>query len=148
MEKLFLIAATVFLFANTAWGLYMRTRVIPTWFSNMPESFSRIRTEAPKGWVPLQALFAISFIGALILNWNNATVRLLMLLTLACYIAIGVSTGVYFVKEILAFSKLPKSTKMTPELTKRVRIWQQLTTGRNALQVVGLILLVVACFYL
>lgn len=148
MDSIFLLSATALLFINTAWGLYMRTRVIPTWFSDMPKSFGRIRTEAPKGWVPLQALFVIAFIGSLILNWGNGTIRTYLLLTLACYVIIGVSTGVYFVKEILAFSKMPETTKMTPALIQRTKLWQLLTTGRNILQVLGSALLLIACFYL
>jgi hypothetical protein len=126
----------------------MRTRVIPTWFADMPHSFTRIRTEAPKGWIPLQAFFAVAFLGAIIFNWNTPLVRLYLLLTLACYLIIGVSTGVYFVKEILAFKKMPATTPMTDDLQRRVSLWQTLTTGRNLLQVVSTVLLIIACFYL
>ena len=147
MNSFLLIAAALLLAVNTVFGLYMRTRVIPAWFADMPRSFARIRTKAPKGWVPLQALFTLAFIAALILNWGNETVRLYMLLTLVCYVLIVVSTGVYFVKEILAFSKLPDTTKLTSELLKRVARWQALTSGRNALQVLAAIFLIVACFY-
>lgn len=147
MNSFLLVAAAVLLAANTIFGLYMRTKVIPTWFADMPRSFARIRTKAPAGWVPLQALFALAFIGAIIVNWDNETVRLYMLLTLGCYVLIVVSTGVYFVKEILAFSKLPGTTKLTSELLKRVARWKLLTTGRNILQVLAAIFLIVACFY-
>jgi hypothetical protein len=148
MDRMFLIAATIFLIINTISGLYMRVKVIPAWFANMPVSFATIRTKAPKGWVPLQILFTLSFIGALVLTWNNSIVRSYVLITLATYVLIGVSTGVYFVKEILAFSKLDKDTVMTPELLKRVERWQTLTTWRNILQVAGMVSLVIACFYL
>jgi hypothetical protein len=148
MNSVFLIAAALLLLLNTLWGLYMRTRVIPTWFADMPRSFARIRTEAPKGWIPLQAFFAMAFIGALISNWDNAMIRLLLLLVLVCYIVIVVSTGVYFVKEILAFKKLPADVKITEALRQRAARWQTLTTWRNILQVFGAGLLVVSCFYL
>lgn len=148
MDRVLLIVATISLTLNTLWGLYMRMRVIPTWFTDPPASFTRIRTKAPPGWIPLQALFAVSFIGALVLNWNSGTIRLYMLLTLLCYAVIGVSTGTYFIKEILAFSKMDKTTLMTPELQTRAKRWQLLTTGRNVLQVIGMLLLFLACLSL
>jgi len=148
MNSFLLIAAAFLLAVNTISGLYMRTRVIPTWFADMPHSFARIRTKAPRGWVPLQGLFALAFIGALILNWDNDVIRSYMLLVLGCYIVIVVSTGVYFVREILAFSKLPAATKLTPELLKRIARWKLLTTGRNILQVLAALFLIAACFYL
>lgn len=103
MDKVFLVSATLFLIINTISGLYMRTKVIPIWFKDMPASFARIRTKAPRGWVPLQILFTVSFIGALILTWKNGLVRFYVLVTLLTYILIGVSTGVYFVKRFSLF---------------------------------------------
>jgi hypothetical protein len=59
-------------------------------------------------------------------------------------VAVAALSGAYFVKEILAFSKMSATTPLTPALKKRAQTWLKWTTVRNVLQAISLGLLVVA----
>lgn len=142
-----LIIAEILLAIIFIAGIYERVVNIPKWFSNPPYSFAYIREHAPKAqkfWIPLQILFFISFILAIVLNWGTPSTRNYMLLSAASYVLVIITTAAYFVKEIMAFSKMTDDTPVTPELLKRAKLWERWTTIRNALQLIGLIFLILA----
>jgi len=92
----------------------------------------------------VQLLFTISFIVTLITNWKLPEVRPYLILSLVCFLTVGASSGVYFVKEILTFSKMPATTPATLQLRLRANRWLKWTTIRNVLQFVSLVLLLIA----
>ncbi|MDB5109361.1 MAG: hypothetical protein JWR67_475 [Mucilaginibacter sp.] len=128
-------------------GSYERIYRMPKWFENPPQSFGLIAPQTKKAtifWIPVQLLFIVALIIAIITNWELRDVRLYLILALGCFIAVAALTGAYFVKEILIFSKMPATTPATPQLQKRAQQWLKWTTVRNVLQAVSLGLLVVA----
>jgi hypothetical protein len=128
-------------------GGYERMYRMPKWFENPPQSFGLITHQTKKStvfWIPVQLLFIVALIIAIITNWKYADVRIYLMLALGCFVAVAVLTGVYFVKEILTFSKVPATTPLTPALKKRAQQWLRWTTVRNVIQAVSLGLLIVA----
>ena len=128
-------------------GGYERFYRIPKWFENPPQSFGLIAPQTKNStvfWIPVQVLFIVALIIAIITNWKYADVRIYLLLALACFLAVAGLTGAYFVKEILTFSKMPATTPLTSALKKRAQTWLKWTTVRNVIQAVSLGLLVVA----
>ena len=147
MNNLFLITATLLMGIIFLAGLYERFVNMPKWFSNPPASFALIREHTPKArkiHIPLQILFLISFVIALIQNWEAGTIRTYMLLSIASFIIIIIITVKYFAKEIIVFTKIPEDAPSDPELIKRAEFWEKWTTVRNVLQLIGFIFLVLA----
>ncbi|MGN7821051.1 hypothetical protein ACTJJB_13045 [Chitinophaga sp. 22536] len=139
------IAAAVVFLA----GSWERIFRMPRWFADPPRSFALITPQtkhSARFWIPVQLLFLVSFITALATNWLRPAVRPYLLTALVCFLAVTIPTATYFVKEILAFSKMNNDTPRTPELLKRSRQWIQWTTSRNILQLISFILLVWALY--
>jgi hypothetical protein len=70
--------------------------------------------------------------------------RLYFIIAFACFLLVVISTVAYFLKEILAFSKMPATTPVTPALQQRADQWLRLTTFRNILQFISLVMLLIA----
>ena len=146
-----LVAATALLGIIFVAGVRERIINIPKWFSDPPASFELIRRQAAPAqrfWIPIQVLFLLTIIAALVANWRNPAIRTYLVLTIACYALIAGLTGAYFVQEVLAFTKMPVDAPKTPELLQRTAAWEKWTTSRNVLQLIAFGLLVRACTYL
>ncbi len=149
MSNIILDMTTIFMGIIFLAGLYERLVNMPKWFSDPPASFSFIRehtSKAQKIHLPLQILFLLSFIIALVLNWAVVLIRTYMLLSIGSFLLIIISTVTYFAKEIIYFSKTPEDAPATPELIKRAKLWEKWTTIRNILQLIGFVFLLLAVF--
>ncbi len=149
MNSTFLIMTTILMGIIFLAGLYERLVNMPKWFSNPPASFKFIREHTPKAQkihIPLQVLFLLTFIIALILNWAVVPIRTYMLLSIGSFVLIIISTVAYFAKEIIFFSKTLEDAPATPELIKRAKLWAKWTTIRNILQLIGFVFLLLAVF--
>jgi len=137
MNVTILLVATILIWIAVFVGLYQRIFEMPKWFSNPPASFELIRQQSKKArifWIPLSASFMISACTALILNWQFADTRIHIIGALVCFGITGALSGLYFVKEILSFTKIPKDSSPTPELLRRVKVWLRWTSVRDVLQ--------------
>jgi hypothetical protein len=151
MGTVALVAATAFLGIIFVSGVRERVVNIPKWFENPPASFELIRQQASgaqKFWIPIQVLFLVALITALVSNWRNPTIRTYLLLTISCYVLGAGVTGAYFVKEVMAFIKIPVDAPKTPEILARTATWEKWTTSRNVLQLLTLGFIVRACMAL
>ncbi|WP_420149246.1 hypothetical protein [Spirosoma sp.] len=141
LDSLSLLAATIMLAIIFVAGLRERIVNIPRWFANPPASFDLIRQQAvnaPKFWIPVQLLFVITLVTAFITNWSDATVRNRLLISTGFFLLVIILTATYYVREIMAFQRIPATASVTPELLKRVNRWYQTTVIRNILQGVAL----------
>ena len=119
-------------------GLYQLVAVMPGWFASPPASFAGIGGKRDRSfWIPLQSLTMLALAFALVVNWGIAQRKGPLLGTLACNALLWIATGVYFVPEILRFTKMPKDSPATEELRARGRRWLRLQWGRIALLVAG-----------
>lgn len=148
MNEAVLYLATILIWIAVVVGTWQRIFQMPAWFSNPPASFELIRRQSGKSkrfWIPLSVLFIVTCCTALLLNWGFEEVRDHILIALACYITTGLLSGVYFVREILAFSGMPADAPQTPELLRRTQKWLRWTTVRDVLQWLTAISLTMAC---
>jgi hypothetical protein len=119
-------------------GLYQLIAVMPTWFSSPPASFSAIGGKRDRTfWIPLQSAALLSLVFAVITNWGIPERKTPLLLAAGANVLVWIATGVYFVPEILKFTKMPKDAPSTPELAARGRRWLRLQWGRIVLLLVG-----------
>ena len=147
MNNTFLLIATILIWIAVVVGLYQRIFQMPKWFANPPLSFELIRKQSKAArtfWIPLSALLMISLIGALILNWKYPGIRYHIFGALACFGLTGALSGIYFVKEVIAFTKIPFDAAQTPELLRRTRLWLRWTSVRDVLQVLAALFVTIA----
>ncbi|MEP6595462.1 MAG: hypothetical protein ABJA71_05925 [Ginsengibacter sp.] len=138
MNHTLLLIAMILIWIAVIVGLYQRIFEMPKWFVNPPASFELIRRQSKKYrtfWLPLSTLFIISLIAALILNWQYTGIRNHIFGALACFGLTGALNDIYFVKELIAFTKIPVVAPQTPELLQRTKLWLKWTSVREVLQI-------------
>jgi hypothetical protein len=73
-------------------------------------------------------------------TWNDITVRRLLLIGLASYVVMRVWSGLFFIREMLAFQKIPVDSAPSAELSARVTRWTYWTWFREPLDIISEIL--------
>jgi hypothetical protein len=108
-------------------GLYEHIVLTPIWSALPPSSFAIIQrgTGVPlqRFWIPVHAAITGSILWTLFLTWNDMTVRRLLLIALASYVAMRVWSGLFFIREMLAFQKIPLDSAPSVQLSARVARW-------------------------
>jgi hypothetical protein len=142
-----LFVAMILIWIAVIVGLYQRIFEMPKWFSNPPASFELIRRQSKKArafWIPLSILFIISIVTAYFLNTQSDDVRKHILAGLICFGLTGVLSGAWFVKEVLAFTRMSADEPQTPELLQRTKQWLRWTSIRDILQLCSALFITIA----
>ncbi len=136
-----LILLCFFMAAAIGGGLYESIVLTPLWSKSPPSSFSIIQpgTGVPlqRFWIPVHAGITIFIIAALVLTWRDRAVRRLLLIALTSYIIMRVWSGVFFIREMLAFQKIPLDSAPSAELSARVAKWTFWTWFREPLDIIS-----------
>ncbi len=108
-------------------GLFEHIVLIPLWSATPPSSFSIIQpaTGVPLQhiWIPVHAAITIFIILSLIFTWKETKVRRLLLIGLASYVVMRVWSGLFFIREMLDFQKVPLDSAPSAALSARVSSW-------------------------
>ena len=72
----------------------------------------------------------------------------LLLIGLASYLVMRVWSGLFFIREMLAFQKIPPDSAPSPELSARVARWTYWTWFREPLDAISLQCFLVALYWL
>ena len=150
MNSIVLLITMIVMWVIVVASTYQRFYTMPKWFENPPASFERIRRQSKASqafWLPITALSLIAIVADLILNWHYLNIRICILSALLCFIINGVSTGAYFVKEILYFARMPANVSPTGDLLNRTKFWLKWTTVRNVLQIGSAVFISIAYHY-
>jgi len=137
MNSLVLFIAVILIWIAVIAGFYQRIFEMPKWFANPPASFELIRRQSKKArtfWIPLSVLFILSACTALILNWQLSDIRNHIIGGIVCFGLTSALSRIYFVREVIAFTKIPIDAPQTPELLNRTRFWLRWTSVRDLLQ--------------
>jgi hypothetical protein len=133
-------------------GLYEHIVLTPIWSASPPASFSIIQrgTGVPlqRFWIPVHAAISIFILVTLFLTWNDITVRRLLLIGLASYIVMRSWSGPFFIREMLAFQKIPLDSAPSTELSARVARWTCWTWFREPLDVISFLCFLLALYWL
>jgi hypothetical protein len=128
-------------------GLYEHMVLTPLWSASPPSSFAIIQpgTGVPlqKFWIPVHAAITIFLMLSLALTWRQVDVRRLLLIGLGSYIVMRVWSGLFFIREMLAFQKVPLDSPPSAELSVRVASWTFWTWFREPLDIISCV-----CFLL
>ena len=116
-------------------GLYEHIVLTPIWSASPPSSFSVIQrgTGVPlqRFWIPVHTAITIFIVLTLFLTWNDVTVRRLLLIGVASYMIMRVWSALFFIREMLAFQKIPPDSSPSPDLSARVARWTYWTWFRG-----------------
>jgi hypothetical protein len=120
-------------------GLYEHIVLTPIWSASPPSSFSIIQrgTGVPLQWfwLPVHAAITIFILLTLFLTWNDITVRRLLLIGLASYIIMRVWSGLFFIREMLAFQKIPLDSAPSPQNSQRESLGGHIGRGSESLSI-------------
>ncbi|HET9866518.1 MAG TPA: hypothetical protein VFQ06_04450 [Nitrospira sp.] len=133
-------------------GLFEHIVLIPLWSKSPPSSFSIIQpgTGVPlqNFWIPVHAASTIFIVSSLALTWKEVKARRLLLVGLASYIVMRAWSGLYFIREMLEFQKVPLDSPQSAELSARVANWISWTWFREPLDVISMLCFLLALFWL
>jgi hypothetical protein len=133
-------------------GLFEHIVLVPLWSKSPPTSFSIIQpgTGVPlqNFWIPVHAAITIFIISSLILTWRERKVRRLLLIGLASYIVMRLWSGVFFIREMLEFQKVPVESPPSAELSARVASWIFWSWFREPLDVITFLCFLLALYWL
>ena len=133
-------------------GLYEHLVLTPLWSASPPSSFAIIQpgTGVPlqKFWIPVHTAITIFLILSLVLTWRQMEVRRLLLIGLGSYIVMRVWSGLYFIREMLAFQKISLDSPPSAELSARVASWTFWTWFREPLDLISLVCFLLALSWL
>ena len=133
-------------------GLFEHIVLIPLWTASPPSSFSIIQpvTGVPlqNFWIPVHAAITVFMILSLFLTWKEIRVRRLLLIGLGSYIVMRVWSGLFFIREMLEFQKVPVDSAPSAELSARVASWTQWTWFREPLDVITFFCFLLALYWL
>ncbi len=133
-------------------GLYEHIVLTPLWSRSPPSSFSIIQrgmgVPLQRFWIPVHVAITMFILLALFLTWNDVTVRRLLLIGLASYAIMRVWSGLFFIREMLAFQKIPPDSAPSAELSARVARWTYWTWFREPLDMISLLCFLLALYWL
>ena len=131
-------------------GLYEHIVLTPLWSAAPPSSFAVIQpgTGVPLQafWIPVHAAITVFMLLSLVLTWKEMTVRRRLLVGLGAYIVMRVWSGLFFIREMLAFQQVPLNSPASAELTARVARWTFWTWFREPLDVISFLSFLLAFF--
>ncbi|HKC96022.1 MAG TPA: hypothetical protein VKB81_18550 [Nitrospira sp.] len=133
-------------------GLFEHVVLTPLWSASPPSSFAIIQrgTGVPlqRFWIPVHGAITLFMLFSPFLAWDDMTVRRLLLVGLASYTIMRVWSGTYFIREMLAFQKIPLNSAPSTELSARVSRWTYWSWYREPLDIITLVCSLLALFWL
>jgi hypothetical protein len=133
-------------------GLYEHMVLTPLWSASLPSSFAIIQpgTGVPlqKFWIPVHTAITVFLILSLVLTWRQMEVRRLLLIGLGSYLVMRVWSGLYFIREMLAFQKISIDSPPSAELSARVASWTFWTWFREPLDIISCVCFLFALSWL
>lgn len=132
-------------------GLFEHIVLVPLWSKSPPSSFWIIQpsTGVPlqNFWIPVHTAITLFVILSLVLTWKDRKVRRLLFIGLATYIVMRAWSGVYFIREMLEFQKVPLDSPPSPELSARVSSWSFWTWFREPLDIITFLSFLLALYW-
>jgi hypothetical protein len=133
-------------------GLFEHIVLTPIWSASPPSSFSIIQpgTGVPlqNFWIPVHAAITIFIILLLALTWRQNKVRRLLLIGVGSYVIMRVWSGLFFIREMLEFQKVPLDSPPSAELSARVARWTFWSWFREPLDIISFLCFLLALFWL
>ena len=127
---------------------YSHLVYFPVYLSALPDS--SVIVNGPYGlhesifWMTIHPLLILSLIITLVLNWRLRARRKLILISFVVYVLVIVVSQIYFIPELMAFERSPKSGLSPAEWFARGQRWQRLSWIRGVIMYAGILPLLLA----
>ncbi|HEY0005899.1 MAG TPA: hypothetical protein VGB17_14045 [Pyrinomonadaceae bacterium] len=127
---------------------YSHLVYFPPYLSALPDS--AVIVNGPYGlhegrfWMTIHPLLILSIIVTLALNWRLKARRKLILISFAIYVLVIIISQLYFIPELIAFERSPKSSLTPAEWLARGQRWQRLSWIRGAIMYAAIVPLLLA----
>ena len=138
----------------TALGGVLCEHIVPSprWSASPASSFSVLhkggRVPLRRFWFPVHAAIAVSILLALFLTWSDIRVRSVLLTGFASYTIMRLWSGLFFVRELLAFQENVSSPASSAKHAATVAQSTYLTWFRGPLNVVSFLCVLLALYWL
>jgi len=96
----------------------------------------------------VHAAITVFLLLSLFVTWKERRVRRLLLTGLASYGVMRVWSALFFIREMLAFQKVPLDSPPSADLSARVASWTFWTWFREPLDIVSFLCFLLALFWL
>ena len=124
-------------------GLYEHLVLTPLWSASPPSSFAIIQPDTgvplQKFWMPVHAAITLFLVLSLAFTWRQVEVRRLLLIGLGSYIVMRGWSGLFFIREMLAFQQVPLDSPPSAALSARVASWTFWTWLREPLDFISFV---------
>lgn len=145
MKRDILYAVSCLAFAIIIGGaVYEHLNVVPTWAAQPPASLSMFQGEyglKPElFWMIIHPVNLVLFTLTLLFHWRSGR-RKNIIIVLASYIVILITTALFFVPELISITNAPFSQTPDPELVQRAALWETLSIIRMAILAILAIIL-------
>jgi hypothetical protein len=131
-------------------GIYEGTVLSSLWGRSPPASFAVIQPGSgvplQRFWIPVHVAITVFLIWALVATWGDVPVRRLLLTGTASYVVMRAWSGFYFIREMLAFQKIPLDSPPTTALSARVARWTFWSWFREPLDIISLLCSLLALY--
>lgn len=130
-----LITTVAYLLLNGA-QLFETAVLVPVWTAAPPASLHLF--QGPYGldfkvfWIVAHSLHELTFLAALVLNWNIASRRKILLVVLVLHILVRAWTLLYFAPVIISFQQIPVSDTVDQMLLQKAARWREMNLVRVA----------------
>jgi hypothetical protein len=134
-------------------GLYEHIVLVPLWSASAPSFFSVIQpgTGVPlqNFWIPVHSAITIFLILSFVFTWREKKVRHQLFIGAISYIVMSAWSGLFFIREMLAFQQVPLNSAPTPELSARVQKLDLLElVQRELLDIITFLCFLLALYWL
>lgn len=145
----YLLFVVVILWGTLLGGItYSHMVYFPVYLSNLPDSAVLVTGTYPlrdgRFWMLIHPLLILTLSAALALNWKYKPRRKLILVSMAIYLVVIVTTSLFFLPELIAFEQSAKSNLSPAEWLARGNRWQYLSWIRGAVMYAAILPLLFA----
>jgi hypothetical protein len=131
-----LTSTILYLFINGA-GAFETAVIVPVWTSDPPASLAMFQGEYGLDfktfWIAAHSIHEITFIAAIILNWNIPQRRKVLLVVFVIHVALRAWTITYFAPTIISFQEMMPSNITDEALRQKAQLWENLNLIRTGL---------------
>lgn len=140
---------TIILWGTLLGGImYSHLVYFPVFLSNLPDSSIVVNGKYGLNetvfWMMIHPLLILSLIVSLAVNWKFKARRKLIAISFSIYVVVLVITSLYFVPELIAFSRSNESNLTPSEWLARANRWQYLSWTRGTVCYLAFIPLLIA----
>jgi hypothetical protein len=147
-SKIILIIAIILWGVLLGGVVYSHIVYFPVFLSNLPDSAVLVNgtyaLHDERFWMVIHPVLIVALIITITTNWKNKPKRKKILISFVLYAVVLIISGIYFIPELIDFSKSPTSLLPPSEWLRRSGNWMTYSIIRGIIMFAGIIPLFIA----